>query len=144
MQTKEKKRTGKPRNTRKEKRLESEDIKFHLERLQLENDLAKHIATLDTGSILIVATFLERFSVNPVLKELVWVALAAFIVSLIAILVYEFALVMEASGRVYRKQMDKRFAYLSRMLIEGGAVAMGITFFGIGLIVVAIFALVNL
>lgn len=144
MQTRESKRTAPAREIPVEIENENDEIKFHLERLQLENDLAKHIATLDTASILIVVTFLEKLSANPARRELVGLALAGFIISLLGVLVYEFALVMEASGRVYRRDMDKRSAYLSRMLTGGSGVALGFTGFAGGLIALAIFAFVNL
>jgi hypothetical protein len=127
-----------------EARAESENIKFHLERLQLENDLAKHIATLNTASILIVTAFLEKLSANPERKDLVGYALVGFIISLIGVLVYQFALVMEASGRVYRRDLENRSAYFWRIIIEGGGIAAGFIGFAGGLIALAIFAIVNL
>jgi hypothetical protein len=144
MRNKETDQSNQSKKTAQKRDVETEDVKFHLERLQLENDLAKHIATLDTASILIVTTFLEKLSANPARKELVGLALAGFIVSLIGVLVYEFALVMEASGRVYRQDLEKTPAYLSRMLTQGSGVAIGFTCFVGGLISLAIFAFVNL
>ena len=135
---------GQARNSTKEQVAETSGVKFHLERLQLENDLAKHIATLDTASILIVTTFLEKLTSNPVRKELVGLALAGFIISLISVLVYEFALVMEASGRVYGRDLDRSMAFVSRMLTQGTGVAIGFTTLIGGLIALAAFAVVNL
>ena len=144
MQNSDRKQAAQTMKAGEQTDVESEEIKFHLERLQLENDLAKHIATLDTGSILIVVTFLEKLSKNPARKELIALALAGFIISLLGVLIYEFALVMEASGRVYRQDMDRKTAFVSRMLIQGSGVALGFTCFAGGLIALAIFAVVNL
>jgi hypothetical protein len=47
-------------------------------------DYLKHLTTLSTGSILLVATFLEKLFLQPRWKPLVGVALGGFMVSVIA------------------------------------------------------------
>ena len=42
-----------------------------LESLKLDHDTFKHLTTISTGSILILATFVEKFFQNPEWKELI-------------------------------------------------------------------------
>ena len=51
---------------------------------KLHHDTSKHITTLSTGSILILIAFLEKMFPQPRLKGLIILALAFFVVSIVA------------------------------------------------------------
>ena len=55
-----------------------------LEGHKLDHDTYKHLTTLSTGSILLLATFLEKLFQKPSWKFLVSVALVSFITSVVA------------------------------------------------------------
>jgi len=59
-----------------------DDHKAYLEGLKLFHDTLKHLTTLSSGSILILATFIEKFFKNPLWHSLISVSLGAFIVSI--------------------------------------------------------------
>lgn len=61
----------------------SPDQKDKIEFLKIVIDYLKHTATLSTGSILILATFLEKFLTNPTGKFLIVFALVCFALSII-------------------------------------------------------------
>ena len=75
---------GQPLIMKEEKQL-SEDTsqKDKLEFLKIIIDYLKHTATLSTGSILILATFLEKFFTRPTGKLLVIFALFCFGLSIV-------------------------------------------------------------
>jgi hypothetical protein len=60
-----------------------EKLQRNLLSYQQEQDYLKHLTTLNTGSILIVATFLEKLFEQPKWNVLVGVSLVSFIVSII-------------------------------------------------------------
>lgn len=59
---------------------------------EAENDLVKHIATLDTAAIVVMASLLDRFSAAPSSKFLVQIAFASFGVSIIGVVIHQFNL----------------------------------------------------
>lgn len=61
-----------------------EEGRFFLEEGRFFHDYLKHLTTLSSGSILIVATFLDRLFPKPAWKSLVAVAIISFLVSLTA------------------------------------------------------------
>ncbi|MDQ3907123.1 MAG: hypothetical protein M3268_02140 [Acidobacteriota bacterium] len=54
---------------------------------KLDYDLQKHLTTLNTGSILILAAFMEKIFTNPQWKALVAISIALFVISTIAAIV---------------------------------------------------------
>jgi hypothetical protein len=62
-----------------------------------EQDLYKHIATLSTGAIVILIAFLEKIATNPYWRPLVSVSLAAFAVSLVAVVWMQLLSVLHVS-----------------------------------------------
>jgi hypothetical protein len=59
-----------------------------IERHKAFFEYLKHLATLSTGSIVLIATFLEKVSNHPQWKTAVVVSLFGFIVSVICSIVY--------------------------------------------------------
>ena len=58
--------------------------KKDLEEAKITVDYFKHLTTLSTGSVLLIATFIEKIFTNPSWKPLVAVSVGAFLVSLIS------------------------------------------------------------
>jgi hypothetical protein len=54
------------------------------EQLKLAYDLFKHLTTLNTGSVLLLLTFFERFSKEPEWRFLIGTSLFLFLVSLVS------------------------------------------------------------
>lgn len=64
-----------------------------MERYKLITDYLKHLTTLSTGSILLLAAFLEKIFPNPSGKMLVIVSLVGFMISVVAsIVAYTYAI----------------------------------------------------
>jgi hypothetical protein len=63
--------------------MEEPKDKQKLEGFKLDHDTYKHLTTLSTGAILILATFLEKFFQQPKYKFLVGVTLVSLIISTI-------------------------------------------------------------
>lgn len=66
-----------------------EEIAHHraVEARRVLHDYLKHVATLSTGSILIIVTFLEKLSEQPTWTWLVAVTIIAFAICIIATIV---------------------------------------------------------
>jgi ABC-type proline/glycine betaine transport system permease subunit len=52
-----------------------------LERFKLTVDYLKHLTTLSSGSIVLIATFLNKFAPHPTWRALIGVALGGFLLS---------------------------------------------------------------
>ena len=59
---------------------------------EFNNDLVKHIATLDTAAIVAVASLLDRFTVASSSKWMVQMGLAGFGISLIGVVLHQVTL----------------------------------------------------
>jgi hypothetical protein len=62
--------------------IQSSDL--DLQNLNMLVDYLKHLTTLSTGSILLIATFWEKLSVKPVWKPAIAVSLAGFMLSVLS------------------------------------------------------------
>ena|ERR1022692_523481 len=67
---------------------DEDGAKLSLERIKLAVDIAKHIATLSAGSILVTATFLDKFKGPITGRWLVAGAILFFVISLMSSVVY--------------------------------------------------------
>jgi hypothetical protein len=107
---------------------------------KLHYDASKHLTTLNTGSILILVTFLEKLFIKPSWKGLVAVALGLFVLSIITSL-----LAMISIASIIRDRGD--VGMLSRNVGDWLVIlspSSGFTFFVIGIICLIIFAIRNL
>lgn len=116
-------------------------IKSQEERLKLEYDTAKHITTLNTGSILILVTFLEKLFANPFWKALVAIALASFVLSTICSLLL-MILISWTIGFTYLTKSHKGKMRDVNLTFKFSMAAL--ILFLIGIFCLALFALINL
>ena len=102
-------------------------------------DYLKHLTTLSTGSIILIATFLEKLFLHPRWKPLVVVALAGFMTCVISsIIVHSLMLFVDFPGK--RKGKDPKW-------VEGVGVFSFIfawSGFLVGVVSLAVFAMRNL
>ncbi len=73
-----------------------------------EQDLMKHIATLDAGCILIIATFIQHFGDSGSSKGSVAIALVAFCLSIAGALTMQALSVAYVGQRISSNRNDKR------------------------------------
>src|SRR5438093_516821 len=76
-----------------EKQTGIEPVEF----IKLATNYMKHLTTLSTGSILIMATFLEKLFIRPTWKGLIVISFAAFTVSIVGAMVGNFLLIASES-----------------------------------------------
>jgi len=120
------------------------ELGANFERIKFEVDLAKHIATLNTASILIVSTFLEKISSQPSGKALIAIAISSFLISLLSVLIYQFVLTLEFNGWVSGRIVQRNSEFFRVVKFEGATLAIGLTTFLAGLVAIGIFAVINL
>lgn len=103
-----------------------------------EQDLYKHLATLSTGSIVLLATFAEKFSSRPQARGLLVTAFVAFICSVVGVVVMQALSVLN----VERHPDDERFTGGAVLFLPTAILAFG--GFLTGIISLAVFAIKNL
>lgn len=103
----------------------------NIELLKLSFEWCKHIATLSTGSILLIVSFLEKLSQQPNWKFLLPVALISFVVAILGTLGVQLEHLAEEK---YKK--PSMFGRISALSI----------FFGFltGITTLAVFGVINL
>ncbi len=69
-----------------------------IESLKLSYDLFKHVTTLSTGSLLLLATLLDKFFKAPEWSFLIGVTFTAFLISLVGSLALMFTLSRTIAG----------------------------------------------
>ncbi|HEX8473001.1 MAG TPA: hypothetical protein VF666_03130 [Pyrinomonadaceae bacterium] len=103
---------------------------------KLHYDTCKHLTTLSTGSILIMVAFIEKLFTNPTLKGLVALSFGLFVLSIITS-----SMAMIGIGAAIRQRFsidtfDRVYNY--------GTVMLSFTCFFIGIVILIVFAMVNL
>jgi len=105
-----------------------------LEEIKITNDFLKHIATLDTGSILIMATFL-RTPTKPFTGVFVGFAALSFVISLLNIVLAQNTMVTQTSRSVDDiNKVPLGWNKLYRLNIYGAFI-----FFFVGLLILGAF-----
>ncbi|MBK8464569.1 MAG: hypothetical protein IPL32_01945 [Chloracidobacterium sp.] len=100
-------------------------------------DYLKHMTTLSAGSIVIIATFLEKIIQNPTEKWLVIISLGAFLLSILSsMIVYTIAIVDDP--------LSGDDMSLSTALGVIASLSLTCIGFFVGILSLAIFAIVNL
>jgi hypothetical protein len=109
-----------------------------LESYRAERDFYKHLTTLSTATVVLIATFLVKVFPNPEWKELVNISLSGFAVSVVGCAVmYALAVLDTDSELSLHKQMPNRWvAWLPITAGLGG--------FFVGIATLAAFAIHNL
>jgi len=105
---------------------------------KLQHDSFKHLTTLSTGSILLLITFLEKVFIHPQWRSLIVIALAAFVLSILA----SIWMMMMLAGLVMSLGDLKKEKVVERVFWIGISVAGG--GFLLGIICLVIFAIKNL
>jgi hypothetical protein len=95
-------------------------------------DVFKHLTTLSTGSILILATFLESFFTDPQWKALIVVSLVSFIVCIVSAVLMMF---FQAGAVLVLKEQTNR--------VEKTSFFVTMASFLLGIISFVAFAVVN-
>lgn len=112
-------------------------VKYDAESAKMYFEYLRHITTLSTGSIILIATFLEKLFKYPRWKPLVIVSLGGFMVSVLSSVVQYTVMLMT----LRKNQVES-----TKWEILLGLVSLGFTWIGflIGIISLAIFAIRNL
>lgn len=109
--------------------------KANEESWKLRYDTYKHLTTLNTGSILLLVTFLEKLFERPMWKGLVIVAFCSFLTSILASLV----VMNVTTGFIREMEIEKKDERLG-----GALVSIALLSFLLGIISLVSFAVKNL
>jgi hypothetical protein len=106
---------------------------YHLERKKLLNDFFTQIITLSTGSIVLIATFLEKFAGRARSKGLAADALVLFVAALVTSLATRFTTTASVtSDKIESKYWAGASAFLAFVSMVLFLVAVGmLAFFGV-------------
>jgi hypothetical protein len=116
----------------------SKQPEWKLEQTKAYIEYLKHLTTLSTGSILLIATFLEKLFSRPLWKTAVVISIAGFIISVLAsITVYSIILENEFDPDYHLSLSWTSLLYLVGLLVVWGG-------FLIGVISLAAFTIRNL
>ena len=97
-------------------------------------DYLKHISTLATGSILLIATFLEKLFKQPLYSWCVGLAVGAFFISLVASMAAYSALVLNYP-RIDRVISRNTLTTIEKVAVGGGIITTWASFLvGVGAI----------
>jgi hypothetical protein len=104
---------------------------------KLEIDYLKHITTLSTGSILLIATFLQKFNA-PLWRWALIISILGFMASVLASVI-DYTVIVEVD-------VHKKYSEQPLVIILIGIVARLITWVGflVGILSLAVFAIKNL
>ena len=83
------------------------DYDKEIEATKVWIDYLKHIATLSTGSIVLLSTFLEKVFAKPAWKAAVVLSLLGFLVAIIASLVSMSALTVRSENWTFKTKEEK-------------------------------------
>ncbi|MEA2764493.1 MAG: hypothetical protein QOK07_897 [Gemmatimonadaceae bacterium] len=119
-------------------RLSDRQFQRKLESYRAERDFYKHLTTLSTASVVLIATFLVKVFPNPEWKELVNVSMSGFAVSVVGCAVmYALAVLDTDSELSLHKQMPTRW-------VSWLPITAGLGGFFVGIATLAAFAIHNL
>jgi len=114
-------------------------VKEHIEMAKLMSDAFKHLTTLSTGSILLLAIFLEKFFSQPRWKPLIAVTFVGFTLSIIA----SFLVMLALTFTVKRSsEADKALRDVAAAVATGGLICAFATFV-LAMIALVAFAIRN-
>jgi hypothetical protein len=109
----------------------------HLEFHKAFYDYLKHLSTISTGSIVLLAAFLEKIFAQPRWKPLVGVAVAGFLITVIAsIITYSLMVLNFPRPGIKRQKWEGNVVFFAVLLTWIGFIS--------GVISLAIFILKNL
>lgn len=109
-----------------------------LESYRAERDFYKHLTTLSTASVILIATFLDKVFPNPEWRDLVNISLSGFAVSVVGCaIMYSLAVLDTDSELSLHKQMPTRW-------VGWLPITAGLGGFFVGIAALAAFAIHNL
>ena len=124
------------------------DLNLWIEARKLQNDMLKHVATLDTASILLVVTFLEKLFAQPKEKYLVVASLIAFSASLIGIVYQQLTIVERLKLSVTKGWKEwSKVPHLFQWIMDNlETITIPIVYLGfvLGLMMLVAFAVLNM
>lgn len=106
------------------------------DRYKIIFDYLKHLATLSTGSIVLVTTFLDKMFIQPQWKFLVVSAISGFMTSVVGSIVHYTLMIFDFPGNRKPGALEKRLMAYSLIFSWAG--------FLIGIISLSLFAIKNL
>lgn len=108
-----------------------------MERYKLLTDYLKHLTTLSTGSILLLAAFLEKIFHNPSYKSFVVLSLTGFMISVVASIIAHTYAIIDFPGDepTFRREQANIGSYALLIAWLG---------FLVGVACLTIFAMINL
>jgi len=109
-----------------------------LESLKQEQSFLRHLTTLNTGSILLLVTFLDKLFKYPEWQSLIGVSLISFAISICGCLIIHLLSIL-----MIAKTTNKKSSYAG-CFFEGLLVLLSFGGFFIGLVSMVIFAMKNL
>jgi hypothetical protein len=104
-----------------------------------EQDLYKHVATLSSGAVVILTTFLEKLASRPLWKPLVGVSLASFALSVIGVVVMQLL-----SVRAVSQDPDRLPSTWGQLIRNWFFVVLGFGGFFAGVVCLTLFGIKNL
>ena len=102
---------------------------------KLEHDFLKHLATLSSGSILLMVAFLEKLFKQPTWRFLICASLVSFTCSIVGSIFIQIMVILQFHGGFQKGEGDWPFRIFSVMAFGG---------FLLGIISLVVFALRNL
>lgn len=106
--------------------------------LGLAVDFLKHLATLATGSVVLIATLLEKVFATPIWRLALVLSLAGFVTTVIlSLLVYRWAVFLDTRGTDYRIDLIGPFTWKMMFRIS-------IWSFVFGVVCLAVFTVRNI
>ena len=109
-----------------------------LESYRAERDFYKHLTTLSTAAVILIATFLDKVFPNPEWRDLVNISLSGFAISVVGCAVmYALAVLDTDSELSLHKQMPTRWVWWL-------PITAGLGGFFVGIAALAAFAIHNL
>jgi hypothetical protein len=118
----------------------TEEEKKLAEESKLLHDYLKHLSTLCTGSILIIAAFLEKIITHPAWKFLVAVSIASFLVSVVGTVAAQtFAL-----STMHEEGGDGTVVSIVSIFVAPVALIAAWAGFLVGIVSIGVFAIKNL
>lgn len=129
-----------------------EETSATIEGQKLFHDSLKHFATLSTGSILIMATLLDRIIEQPVWRGLVVVAFVAFVVCAVSAAFAMSTVSSQLVGRRFIDQIPDRLSWKRTYVrnfehfhtLRFVTVGLTVLSFVVGIVSLSVFAIINL
>lgn len=109
--------------------MDNQQFQRNLASYQQEQEFAKHLATLSTGSIVLIVTFLNDMFVQPEWKSLIGVSIVSFLTSIVGTLVHYLCSILSVEVGPKSPKMKDWILLVFVLLSSLGGFLLGITAF---------------